>query len=183
MQNWLIDTLQLHHELHSTREEPSKPEATALPELSYAATRGDLGQLRSLVIQQGVPVDQADFDQRTALHVAASEGLLDMVEMLVDELKADTSPVDRFGSTPLDDAARAGHDAVVRYLSANVNAAHGPRSSVVVRQNSFSTLNSTADASFALCNAAATGDLDTLRHLAKAEGLSIDKGDYDRRTA
>ena len=41
-------------------------------------------------------------DKRTALHLAASEGLVDVVRYLIEEAEADASPVDRWGGTPLD---------------------------------------------------------------------------------
>ena len=53
-----------------------------------------------------------DYDARCALHLAASEGILAVVEMLIDELCASVNPRDRWGNTPLDDAIRSGHDKV-----------------------------------------------------------------------
>ena len=41
-----------------------------------------------------------------SMHLAASEGHLEVVRLLVEEHNADTSPVDRWGGTPLDDAIR-----------------------------------------------------------------------------
>ena len=57
-----------------------------------------------------------DYDRRTALHLASAEGWIVLVRALVEEFGADTSPVDRWGGTPLDDAVRSGHEGVVRYL-------------------------------------------------------------------
>lgn len=54
-------------------------------------------------------------DARTALHVAAADGNAKVVEHLL-ELRADSSPSDRWGRTPLDDAMRFGHPEVVRLL-------------------------------------------------------------------
>ena len=54
-------------------------------------------------------IDAGDYDLRTALHLAASEGNLDAVAFLVDEAGADPSPIDRWGGTPLDDARRTAH--------------------------------------------------------------------------
>ena len=60
-----------------------------------------------------------DYDKRTAMHLAASEGLLEMVKYLIDEAGADPSPVDRWGGTPLDDAVRHNHFRVQDYLMSN----------------------------------------------------------------
>ena len=51
-------------------------------------------------------------DKRTAMHLAASEGMLEVVRALVEDLGANHSPVDRWGGTPLDDALRGGHSEV-----------------------------------------------------------------------
>ena len=55
-------------------------------------------------------------DKRTAIHLAASEGKLEVVKFLVDEASIDPSPEDRWGGTPLDDAKRQNHTAVMDYL-------------------------------------------------------------------
>eukprot|EP01098_Paradermamoeba_levis_P006148 TRINITY_DN2552_c0_g1_i1.p1 TRINITY_DN2552_c0_g1~~TRINITY_DN2552_c0_g1_i1.p1 ORF type:complete len:319 (-),score=83.59 TRINITY_DN2552_c0_g1_i1:36-992(-) len=56
-----------------------------------------------------------DYDHRTPLHVAASEGSLECVEIL---LKAGShlNPVDRWGGTPLTDALRHHHTKVADFL-------------------------------------------------------------------
>ena len=53
-----------------------------------------------------------------SLHLAASEGLLPVVDMLLDELHAKPNPLDRWGNTPLDDARRSGHSGVAERLTA-----------------------------------------------------------------
>jgi hypothetical protein len=67
--------------------------------------------------EQGISVDDGDYDKRTAIHLAASEGCLSAVQCLVEELHAAVSPLDRWGRTPLNDATREGHEAVRRYLT------------------------------------------------------------------
>ena len=67
-------------------------------------------------LQDGIDPDTGDYDQRTAMHLAASEGLLEVVTFLVDEAGANHSPRDRWGGTPLDDATRHSHSAVAAYL-------------------------------------------------------------------
>ena len=83
--------------------------------LCDAAASNDVDGLRKIV-QAGGDVNKGDYDRRTAIHLAASEGKLEVVRFLVEEAGADHSPADRWGGTPLDDAARHAHTAVATYL-------------------------------------------------------------------
>ena len=86
-------------------------------DLCDAASRDDISKLRTLVLDHELDPGAGDYDRRTALHLAASEGRIAAVTCLVDELHADPNPVDRWGGTPLDDARRQGHAPVVRLLN------------------------------------------------------------------
>ena len=70
-----------------------------------AASRGDVAALQAIA-SAGGDVNIGDYDRRTAIHLASSEGLLKVVEFLVDKLGAAHSPKDRWSNTPLDDALR-----------------------------------------------------------------------------
>jgi len=60
-------------------------------------------------------VNEADYDKRTALHVAACEGKDNSVRLLL-ELGADIHALDIQGNTPLDDATREQQNATKRTL-------------------------------------------------------------------
>lgn len=86
-----------------------------LIQLSYSCARGDLASVRGL-LHNGAPIHGRNYDGRTALHVAASEGQLQVVHYLVAHGGADITAVDRWGGTALSDAEREGHASVAKYL-------------------------------------------------------------------
>ena len=119
----LVDTFNFHafdnlvggqHGKKDPRRQPEEDQRNRLVDLCWAASEGDLSGIRRLVVQ-GVELDDADYDGRTALHLAASEGRSEVVEFLIRQ-GVRVAPVDRWGNTPLDDAKKAGHDDVARLL-------------------------------------------------------------------
>lgn len=84
-------------------------------DLLYAASNNECLRLTHLLFS-GLDVNWSDYDNRTALHVAASMGHLDAVQKLI-QCGADPALRDRFGATPLDDARRSQHSAVASYLA------------------------------------------------------------------
>jgi glutaminase len=92
-------------------------EASKVDELIWAASMGELFEIRRLVAC-GVPLDLADYDHRTAIHLAAAEGHLDVVRYCIAH-NVSVNATDRWGYRPLDDAIRHGHDEVVALLRQN----------------------------------------------------------------
>ena len=60
-------------------------------------------------------LNETDYDGRTGLHLAASEGHLEAVKLLV-QIGVHLNPKDRWGGTPLDDARRENHKSVASFL-------------------------------------------------------------------
>jgi ankyrin repeat protein len=88
----------------------------AVAELLWAASENDLIGLRRC-LAQGIPVSACDYDNRTALHLAAADGRVEAVEFLL----AHEHPIhvrDRWGSTPLDEARREEREEVIVILTA-----------------------------------------------------------------
>lgn len=85
--------------------------------LLFCSSKGD----KAGVMQEfakGVSANLADYDKRTALHLASCEGCTEIIVLLIEK-GADVNSLDRWGRTPLSDARRSGHDEICKILEAN----------------------------------------------------------------
>ncbi|GMI92012.1 STELAR K+ outward rectifier [Hibiscus trionum] len=82
--------------------------------LCTAVTKGDTDFLKRL-LSNGVDPNSRDYDHRTPLHVAASEGLYLMAKLLV-EAGASVFTKDRWGNTPLDEGRMCGNRNLIKLL-------------------------------------------------------------------
>jgi len=131
-----------------------------------AAARGDRAAMEEFLKKNPHHVNFRDYDRRTALHVAASEGHLDICKFLVEEKGSRINRSDRWGGSPLDDAHRHRQEDVVKFLRR-----HGATTG---------SLDQTTN----LITAAADGDAEEIGLLlAMSSNKHIDSGDYDNRTA
>jgi serine/threonine protein kinase len=132
--------------------------------LLQQAALGSQGAVSELLKERPAFVNFRDYDRRTALHVAASEGHLDICQLLIVK-GSRINRSDRWGGSALDDAHRHRHGPVIAYLRQ-------------LGAKSGSTSNATN-----FITAAAEGDLDEVTLLLSMGEAKIDDGDYDRRTA
>ena len=69
----------------------------------------------STTVSHALDINKGDYDKRTALHVAAAGGHLDVIEYLCIK-GADVNVEDRWGGKPLDDALSMGHEQAAELL-------------------------------------------------------------------
>ena len=65
--------------------------------LLYCSSKGDKGGVIQ-ELEKGVEANLADYDKRTALHLAACEGCEEIVVLLLEK-GADVNSIDRWGRT------------------------------------------------------------------------------------
>eukprot|EP00897_Mesotaenium_endlicherianum_P005923 jgi/Mesen1/5359/ME000267S04506 len=143
-------------------------------ELLFLSSQGNADGVKGL-LDEGVSVDAADYDGRTALHLASSEGKVEVVRLLLSR-GASVNPKDRWGSTPLTDAKRVGHSDVATLLAAN-----GALVSKEGGSHGFEK-DAIGDVSQLLFRAG-RGDLVGVADLLDRGGVDASAVDYDGRSA
>ena len=125
----LVKKLQFHNfevfsGLNREKIDPSKREfwtkQVEINNLLHAASFDDAKALTQM-LNSGLNLYLADYDHRTALHLAACEGHLNAVRFLVDNAPAQSKEKcinkrDRWGGTPLGEAIHYGHTEVAKIL-------------------------------------------------------------------
>lgn len=109
-------------------------------------------------------VNFRDYDRRTPLHLAASEGQVEICEFLVEK-GAKINRVDRWGGSAMDDAYRHQYAAVVQFL----------------RRKGGKFGSTSQEANF--ITAAAEGDEEEVQAFLDFGTIDINQGDYDHRCA
>jgi len=82
--------------------------------MCFAACDGDDAAIQKL-LAKGVSPNVSDYDRRTALHIAAAEGNLSTVQLLISA-GADVLAKDRWGHTPIDGAHESTHKEIMAAL-------------------------------------------------------------------
>eukprot|EP00261_Vitis_vinifera_P027838 XP_010661776.1 PREDICTED: serine/threonine-protein kinase STY8-like [Vitis vinifera] len=98
------------------RMQPQTMDSEGPYQLLHCSSKGDKeGVIQEL--EKGVDANLADYDKRTALHLAACEGCEEIVVLLLEK-GADVNSIDRWGRTPLSDARSFGHEKICKILEA-----------------------------------------------------------------
>ena len=132
--------------------------------LLQAAALGKKVTMEAILQKRPRFVDFRDYDRRTAIHVAASEGHIEICKFLV-ERGARINRSDRWGGSPLDDALRHRQKPVIQYL------------------RSLGAMPGSASKATNFIKAAAEGDVDEVEMFLISEEVDVNEGDYDKRTA
>ena len=134
--------------------------------LLYAVAKADMPAIELVLNEQPQLVNFGDYDKRTPLHVASSEGQLAVVKLLLYKYSAQFR-TDRWGGTALDDALRHRHAEIAQLL-----------------RSAGGKLGMSAEqAAIKLTTAAATGDMEQVREVLDNYALRDLPEDYDGRTA
>lgn len=84
-------------------------------QLMFAAQKGDVSSINRLHFLEN-NMEVKDYDGRTALHIAASEGHYECCEYLLKSCKSSPFSIDRFGKTPRDNAEDFGHKKTLKLI-------------------------------------------------------------------
>ncbi|XP_076956892.1 serine/threonine-protein kinase VIK-like [Bidens hawaiensis] len=94
-----------------------KTESDGMLRLLYCSGKGNkCGVMQEL--DNGVDPNASDYDKRTALHLAACEGFIEIVLLLLEK-GADVNSTDRWSRTPLSDARSFGYSEICKLLEAH----------------------------------------------------------------
>ncbi|KAJ1654708.1 hypothetical protein IWQ61_005404 [Dispira simplex] len=152
-----------------TQDEQMAIEKTFFPILICAAAAiGDIEGLRTLQRLLGArfQLNCVDYDGRTPLHLAASEGRVEACDFLLRN-GASVHVLDHFGHTPLYDAIRKRSERCVRML---------------VRAGALFNERENREVAFQFIHAAAQGDVDLLK-LYGLTDIDVNKPGLEGRTA
>jgi glutaminase len=188
----LVKTVQLHgFEVFNGLDDKMDPlknrteeKEKQLNELLSAAGLGDVRTLRKLQ-HIGADLFDGDYDGRTAIHLAATEGHPQCLQFLVDcmpPLQKDKliNKEDRWKGTPLDDATYHKHESCVKILE---RAGATVQGKCLEQECDHLRKATPSDDGPEAISASSRGDLDQLIKVrARGVDLSFDHHDYDLRT-
>lgn len=155
---------------HQGTDSSHSMDETSFELMQYAA-KGDLDSVRDRIVA-GAEATFQDYDRRSPLHLACSEGHVEVAELLLVN-GASHSVRDRMGRSPVDDAVTNGHRKILCLLR-QYGATIPPH---LLEAQPESVNQKGMD----LVEHAARGRIDAVRQYLK-QGANPNFGDYDHRT-
>ncbi|PXF44718.1 Serine/threonine-protein kinase WNK2 [Gracilariopsis chorda] len=156
--------------IHKGMDSSHSMDETSFELMQYAA-KGDLDSVRDRIVA-GAEATFQDYDRRSPLHLACSEGHVEVAELLLVN-GASHSVRDRMGRSPVDDAVTNGHRKILCLLR-QYGATIPPH---LLEAQPESVNQKGMD----LVEHAARGRIDAVRQYLK-QGANPNFGDYDHRT-
>jgi len=101
-----------------TEEFHKYTERQLVSEVLFCASMGNLKRMKTILKRAGKGITSetfADYDMRTPLHVAASDGSVGVLNWLIESGVA-LNPADRWGMTPLEGAVFGNHSDIIAML-------------------------------------------------------------------
>mgnify|MGYP001165260880 CR=1 FL=1 len=111
----IFDSLSDNTKINPLADTYSSNKLNEFSELCLASQQGDIEHLKKLFNLE-IDMNQADYDGRTALHLATCENHIDIVKFLIQVAKVKKTPKDRWNNTPLDEAVKLNHNEIVHLL-------------------------------------------------------------------
>lgn len=158
-------------------------EAKELSDIMFAASQGDLSSL-ARYYASGFDITRADYDGRTALHIAATNGQYPVVKYLIKKTTLEYLNLkDRWGCTALIDARHYGWNDILAALTEAGCKETGERPDFpgLNEDEEIGTDSIVSQEAPRLLTAAGNGDLDEVVKL-HFSGVNLGICDYDRRT-
>lgn len=111
----IFDTISNKDKIDPTENKYVSRKQNEFSELCLSAKRGDIEYLR-ILFNQGIDMEQSDYDGRTALHLAVCEKNKEIVSFLINVCKVSQRKKDRWGKTPKDEAIYLQETEIISYF-------------------------------------------------------------------
>jgi len=111
-----FDSLQHSSEKIDPRRHMFESKQADIMNLLFAASSGDTSAVKRFWLG-GQDMAGEDYDQRTALHLASSEGHLEVVRFLVETASVKITAKDRWGATPIENAKHFKQQEIIDYFN------------------------------------------------------------------
>ena len=112
----IFDNIKITSTLKDNPRKLRAQEESSLESIIECSSLGDINALRRLKIKHE-DIFKVNYDKRTALHLAASNGHLNIIKYLLGlDVEKNINAIDRWMGTPYDDAIRGGYHDVAEFL-------------------------------------------------------------------